>query len=491
MAPNLKDQLPILKTLYKWFTKDGVVIDSLVFRLHHQMSAYVILIGFVFTFIENYLDHKSITCHTAKDFSKYATSFCWIHGMGYVGRHLQGTATGCYVDQNKLEGHEDVFVTSYYLWLPYLLSFLFAMSKLPHSLWKRQFENNLISSIVGGVGSEADYNNTSNNGNGGGNANDNKENQDDAGEGNNGNGDDNNPNDGNNKNQKGNQNNQKGGNQNQNQQGGGKGKKGQQNKNQPQKNTPKNMATSFIEFRHSYDSYQRNFMMLETLNIFTLIASALVTHWILNFKFLNYGPQVIDYLSSYGSYYSKGRRLHDPMCELFPTEVSCSINLGSPTGSLDSSNFLCILQNNIFNQKYFFVLWIWWTVVLMLSIIGVIYRIARVTLFSFSISMVSRKYHGKEIQKLGKLTTSDLFVLELVIQNLNHNPKTVRNFMVELSQKIKEDNSKKLRDKRGDLEDGLNKTKKNGHLESNLMYTNETNKKLLYGTELSGNIDIP
>ena len=105
--------------------------------------------------------------------------------------------------------------------------------------------------------------------------------------------------------------------------------------------------------------------------------------------------------------------------------------------------------------------------------------------------MVSRKYHGKEIQKLGKLTTSDLFVLELVIQNLNHNPKTVRNFMVELSQKIKEDNSKKLRDKRGDLEDGLNKTKKNGHLESNLMYTNETNKKLLYGTELSGNIDIP
>ena len=123
----------------------------------------------------------------------------------------------------------------------------------------------------------------------------------------------------------------------------------------------------------------------------------------------------------------------------------------------------------------------------MLSVIGVIYRIARVTLVSFSISMVSRKYHGKEIQKLGNLSTSDLFVLELVIQNLNHNPKTVRNFMVELSQKIKEDNSK-LRDKRGDLEDGLNKKKKNSHLDSNLMFTNETNKKLLYGQELPDNI---
>ena len=124
----------------------------------------------------------------------------------------------------------------------------------------------------------------------------------------------------------------------------------------------------------------------------------------------------------------------------------------------------------------------------MLSVIGVIYRIARVTLVSFSISMVSRKYHGKEIQKLGNLSTSDLFVLELVIQNLNHNPKTVRNFMVELSQKIKEDNSK-LRDKRGDLDDGLNNKKKTGHLDSKIRFTNETNKKL-YGQELPANIDI-
>jgi len=490
MAPNLKDQLPILKSLLKWFTKEGAIIDSPVFRLHHQMSAYVILIGFVFTFIENYLDGKAITCHTAKDFSKYAHSFCWIHGTGYVGRHLQGAATGCFVDQDKLGGHEDVFITSYYLWLPYLLSFLFAMAKLPHSLWKRHFENNLISSIVGGIGSEAEENKTSNEN--GGNGNDNKEKQDEGGEGNNT--EDNNANDGNNKNQKGNQNNQnqKGGNQNQNQQGGGKGKKGQQNKNQPQKNTPKNMATSFIEFRHNYDSYQRNFMLLETLNIFTLIASALVTHWILNFKFLNYGPQVIDYLSVYGSYYSRGRKLHDPMCELFPTEVSCSINLGSATGSLDSTNFLCILQNNIFNQKYFFVLWIWWIIVLMLSIIGVIYRIARVTLVSFSLAMVSRKYHGFEIHTMTKMSTSDLFVLELVIQNLNHNPRTVRNFMVELRQKIKEGNSKpRGRDNVADLEDGL-KSKPSGYFKSNLNYSNEKkdSAQLLYGKELPSNIDI-
>ena len=46
---------------------------------------------------------------------------------------------------------EDALITSYYLWLPYLLSLLFALAKLPHSMWKRFFENNLINSIIGGV----------------------------------------------------------------------------------------------------------------------------------------------------------------------------------------------------------------------------------------------------------------------------------------------------------------------------------------------------
>ena len=32
---------------------------------------------------------------------------------------------------------------------------------------------------------------------------------------------------------------------------------------------------------------------------------------------------------------------------------------GATTGALDRSNFLCILGNNLFNQKYFFVLWLW------------------------------------------------------------------------------------------------------------------------------------
>ena len=53
------------------------------------------------------------------------------------------------MDQSKLDSEEDAPITAYYLWLPYLLSMLYVLAKLPHSLWKKFFENNLINSIIG------------------------------------------------------------------------------------------------------------------------------------------------------------------------------------------------------------------------------------------------------------------------------------------------------------------------------------------------------
>ena len=80
---------------------------------------------------------------------------------------------------------------------------------------------------------------------------------------------------------------------------------------------------------YKYAGYQRTFSLLETLNIVTLLVSVQITHWILNYKFWNYGNEVINYLTVYGSHLSRGKRIHDPMCELFPTEVSlqCTIML--------------------------------------------------------------------------------------------------------------------------------------------------------------------
>jgi len=184
-----------------------------------------------------------------------------------------------------------------------------------------------------------------------------------------------------------------------------------------------------------------------------------VTHWILNYKFWNYGMDVIEYVSYYGQV--QGRKLHDPMCELFPTEVACNINIGSTTGALDRTNFLCILGNNLFNQKYFFVLWLWWMFLLILSVLGLVYRTARISIPSLSRYLLQRKVHGRQLQRL-PMNSGDCFVLEMVIDNLRGTPNLAGNVLDELDRRWtmelemgKSHNWQRMAEIEAGLEDGL------------------------------------
>ena len=123
------------------------------------------MVGFIYISVENDFD-ESILCQTPPQMSAYAKygniikiyimmlgvfsrSYCWIHGTAYVRKHLQGTGTGCFVDQSRIHSEEDAPVTAYYLWLPYLLTFCIMFAKLPHSMWKSFFENGMMKNILG------------------------------------------------------------------------------------------------------------------------------------------------------------------------------------------------------------------------------------------------------------------------------------------------------------------------------------------------------
>ena len=67
-----------------------------------------------------------------------------------------------------------------------------------------------------------------------------------------------------------------------------------------------------------------------------------------------------------------------------PLQVACYIRIGATTGAIDRTNYLCILSNNLFNQKYFLILWVWWIFLLVVAILGLIYRVARILVPDFS-----------------------------------------------------------------------------------------------------------
>merc|ERR1712204_27520 len=69
------------------------------------------------------------------------------------------------------------------------------------------------------------------------------------------------------------------------------------------------------------------------------------------------------------------------------------------------------LSNNLFNQKYFLVLWLWW-----FALIG---RFARIMIPDLSRSILMRKARAWRLDTL-QLTGAECFMLDVLADNLSH-----------------------------------------------------------------------
>merc|ERR1719470_813132 len=103
------------------------------------------------------------------------------------------------------------------------------------------------------------------------------------------------------------------------------------------------------------------------------------------------------------------------MCNLFPTEVACNyctVAIGG--GCNDRNSILCILSNNLFNQYFFLILWFWWVLLLSISILGLVYRAAQMSLPAVSKAVLQSYLTPMGLdQKINKLSLrpSDYFLL--------------------------------------------------------------------------------
>ena len=192
------------------------------------------------------------------------------------------------------------------------------------------------------------------------------------------------------------------------------------------------IAAQFMEYRNRFTSYHINFALCEVINVFVVLFSIQITHWLLNHKFWFYGLEVLTYLHTYQEARAENMTLHDPMCEVFPTEVSCTFKVGAPNGGVNDQNILCILGNNMFNQKFFFVLWIWWIFLLVVSVFGIFFRLLRISNPWVSKCLLLRKAHGSQFKGLW-LSSGECFVLGLFVDNFNKTPTLLNKIFDEIA----------------------------------------------------------
>ena len=118
----------------------------------------------------------------------------------------------------------------------------------------------------------------------------------------------------------------------------------------------------------------------------------------------------------------------NPMCELFPKQVSCYYSRYGMGGGLDSRHAICVLGHNMMNDKVFLLIWAWHWVLVVIGLNRAITRTfqltsAKVRFFLIKVKMdryFRNNAHIKHIcHYIKNCSIGDWFVLYQMSKNLN------------------------------------------------------------------------
>jgi len=216
----------------------------------------------------------------------------------------------------------------------------------------------------------------------------------------------------------------------------------------------------FKSIFHHNSWYFASYVFCELLNFLLLGVQFLLTDKFLHNKFMWYGWSVVQYYGwSHEDRNDKELGLKNPMCTVFPTVTSCNIPNVGAAGVAQMHNGMCVLTQNIINEKIYLVLWFWYSFLGPVSVLYFCYRLITILFHGVRFSLLSRKVRRKyddDIQRclqyvLAKGQIGDWFVLYQLSKNCN--PYFYREFIRELAKDMS-NNPKKSKYKTSSLGEG-------------------------------------
>jgi len=365
LGANWNNETDVGKHVTKLFGGGGQLkIGNFLFSLHHRWTMLLILVGLFVISANNYLNEKAITCLGGQD---YHNHYCYLHGAAHIPDFLQNALAPKESGRRcTAEGHGDKDrSTSYYIWLPFILTLCAIVTKLPWIVWKNVIERGLMEKLVKDIA--ADKEDTAS-------------------------------------------------------------KTAKRFYNTALKNK-KNCVAGI-----QATVYNVGFAFCELLNIIAIGLNFHILDTILHGQFSPYGLKANEYFAF--RYDQKNDPNNpgppNPLCSAFPTEVSCSVATGAiAKDTVDVTNMICLLSNNVFNQYFFLVLWWWWVTLLFLSCLGLVYRIAQLAMPQLGRLRLSQtmnllcvdSVHQKSVDEM-TLNPWQLFLLNRLLLNLKGSQAT-------------------------------------------------------------------
>ena len=198
---------------------------------------------------------------------------------------------------------------------------------------------------------------------------------------------------------------------------------------------------------HHNTSYFLKFATCELLNLLLLIINFSLTNKFLNGKFSSYGWDCLNY---YRLSRDEQKFAPNPFCSTFPTEVSCDLPNVGAAGGKQNHNGMCILSQNIINQKIYLAIWFWYAFLFIIASIHLTFRICtmflpRVQSYILEVRCYTRKKKEMKLtihQIMEKCYIGDWFLLHQLSKNVNAH--FFRAFLEELKHQISSPKKKSL-----------------------------------------------
>jgi len=193
----------------------------------------------------------------------------------------------------------------------------------------------------------------------------------------------------------------------------------------------------FKSILHRNNYYFMKYLCCEVLNLVMLYFNFYLTDVFLNGNFWYYGWEAMKFNSLSYAEQMSGAYIN-PMCKAFPTEVSCSLPNVGAAGGEQIHNGICVLSQNIINEKMYLAIWFWLVFLIIISPLCIFYRIMtlffdgfRTVLLTTRVGNTNDKTTRKSIKAvMARCYIGDWFVLYQISKNVNM--YFFRSFMREL-----------------------------------------------------------
>ena len=176
-----------------------------------------------------------------------------------------------------------------------------------------------------------------------------------------------------------------------------------------------NLAVYLRQTMGTYQGYFLRFVICDALNVVNVIATIYCIDRFLNYKFLDYGNEVVRYLSA-GTEFS-------PFSTTFPKQAKCEMYYFGSSGTTSTVDGLCVLALNVLNEKVYLVLWFWLIFLSVLSTVVFVGRLVLMLVRACRVPMLQHKAHfkfGKEMTRgVNSLRVGDFFLLSLMARNMD------------------------------------------------------------------------